>query len=309
MKPAKTLRFPSSRRYWLNMARFLGLCLLGGALILAIRLGVLGVKLANEGLHPPRLPVEGSPRDVALDEYQDVSFTTTDGLVLRGWYIPSRNGAALILGHGQAANRTQLLPEAAIFAQHGYGVLLFDWRTHGESDGEVGSLGYREVQDLQAAIDLVAARPDVDSERIGALGFSMGAAVVTEVAARDTRLKAVVIEAAFPTLAEMIRFRTRDLAILGPIATWWGEWQIGAEVDQVRPVHEICRISPRPVLLIYGSQDEMLPPDSAEQMFAAACEPKELWLIEGAGHGGYHQLVPQEYARRLLAFFDQALSR
>jgi dipeptidyl aminopeptidase/acylaminoacyl peptidase len=296
-----------SRRYWLNIVRFVGLCVALGLGVLLTRLIVMSVRLARHGLHPARLPLDRSPDEVGIGRYEDVSFVTADGLMLRGWYVPSQNGAAVVLGHGHAANRTQLLPEAGILAHHGYGVLLFDFRAHGESEGDTTTLGDRERQDLDAAIGFVAARPAVDPERIGALGFSMGAAAVTLGAARDARLRAVVIEAAYPTLKEEVAFFFRAIPLAGPIATLWGQLEAGSDLDAARPVDEICGISPRPVLLIYGIDDGEVPPGSAEAMFAAACEPKALWLVEGVGHGGYVEVVSREYKRRLLAFFDEAL--
>lgn len=297
-----------SRRYWVNLARFAALCVALGLVVLLARLVVMSVRLARHGLHPARLSLDQLPDEVGIERYEDVSLVTADGLTLRGWYVPSQNGAAVVLGHGHAANRTQLLPEAGILAYRGYGVLLFDWRAHGESEGDTTTLGDREIQDLDAAVGFVAARAEVDPERIGALGFSMGAATVTLGAARDPRLRAVVIEAAYPTLKEQVAFFFRAVPLAGPIATLWGQREAGGDLDAARPVDEICGISPRPVLLIYGTDDGEVPPGSAEAMFAAACEPKALWLVEGAGHGGYIEVAPQEYERRLVAFFDEALS-
>jgi len=296
-----------SRCYWVNLARFAALCVALGLVVLLARVVVMSVRLATHGLHPARLPLDRSPDEVGIERYEDVSFVTADGLTLRGWYVPSENGAAVVLGHGHAANRTQLLPEAGILAQHGYGVLLFDWRAHGESGGDATTLGDRERQDLGAAISFVAARPEVDPGRIGALGFSMGGAAVTLGAARDPRVRAVVIDAAYPTLKEQVAFFFRAIPLAGPIATLWGQREVGGDLVAAQPVDEICGISPRPVLLIYGADDGDVPPGSAEAMFAAACEPKALWLVEGVGHGDYIEVVPQEYERRLVAFFDEAL--
>ena len=297
----------SSRRYWPNIARFLGICLITAILILFVYVGRFGVTLAADALYPARLPVEGTPGDMDIASHQEISFLTADGLTLHGWYTPSENGAAAILAHGHGANRASMASEAWILARHGYGVLMFDFRAHGESEGDIATLGEQETLDLEAALDFVAAQPDVDPERISALGFSMGAVTVAEVAARNPQIRAVVTEAPFPTLRDEVRFRTHALPLLAPIAIWWGKREAGTDVDSVRPVNEICNISPRPVLLIYGTEDKAVLPDGAQQMFAAACEPKTLWLIEGAGHGAYHQVVGQEYENRLIAFFDESL--
>jgi dipeptidyl aminopeptidase/acylaminoacyl peptidase len=244
------------------------------------------------------------PEEMGIEDYRPVAFNTADGLNLQGWYIPSENGAAIILGHGQGGNRTMLLNEAKILADQGYGVLLFDWRAHGKSDGNLSTMGANEQYDLIAALDFVSQQPDVNPEKIGALGFSAGAVTVSEVAASDSRLKAVVVEAAYPTLRDVVYHRTQGLKLLGTIAIYWTEFEAGIKVDSVQPVERLCDISPRPILLIYGGQDELVPADSAQRMIDAACEPKELWIIESAGHGNYAQAAGDEYSRRLIAFFD-----
>lgn len=263
--------------------------------------------LTNGELHPPRQNFDRLPTDVGIFDYHNVSFVTSDGLTIRGWLVPGSNGAIVILGHGNQNTRADVLPEAAILSSKGYGVLMFDWRAQGESDGDLVSFGQYEVRDLRAAVDFASQQPGVDPGRIGGLGFSLGGATMTLEAAEDDRIRAVIIEDTFTTLQDVVNYATGQFPLLGPLAMQIGQFQAGVSADAVRPVDSICRISPRPVLLIYGAQDDYLRPGSAEAMDAAACAPKDLWLVPGVGHGGFISVVPREYATRLISFFDQNL--
>ena len=125
-------------------------------------------------------------------DYEDVSFQTSDGLELRGWYIPSRNRAAVIAFPGRSGPRGR----ARFLARHGYGVLLFDRRGEGDSEGEPNSLGWNGDKDVEAAIAFLHKRPDVDPERIGGIGLSVGGELLIEEAAESDDLKAIVAEGA-----------------------------------------------------------------------------------------------------------------
>jgi dipeptidyl aminopeptidase/acylaminoacyl peptidase len=296
------------KRYWRNLALAVGLALLIGGCIVGAFLVVFLINGMDRILQPPRTPIDQTPPDVGITTYRDVIFTASDGIILRGWYIPSQNGAAVILAHGYVDNRQFLLPEAAFLAEHGYGVLLFDFRGHGESGSAVVTLGDHERRDLRAALDFVAVQPDVDPDRIGGLGFSMGAAVLAEVAAEDERLRAVVIESSYARLEDVIRDRVNLPGVLRDPLIRVLEWQQHGDVDSVRPVDDLCRISPRPVMLIYGDQDDVLPPGTQQEMFDAACDPVEKWLIHGVGHVYYRDHHAAGYEERVIAFFGRGIA-
>ena len=146
---------------------------------------------ANFRMHPIRFQVgPASPADLSLD-YTDVAFPTRDGLTLRGWYVPSTNGAAVILIHAFNDNRTGTLYHAALLADHGYGVLLYDTRSQGESEGDLYTWGWDAHQDVIAALDYVQHRSEVDSGRIGVLGLSAGAAIALRAGAETHDIAAV----------------------------------------------------------------------------------------------------------------------
>ena len=295
------------RRYWRNLGLTLLAAMVVGTLVIAVFVVALTIYLAPRTLEPKRVATVRSPAEVGITDWKDVAFTASDSVTLRGWYVPPQNGAVVIMAHGYGGNRDDLLPEAGLLAAEGYGALLFDFRAHGSSDNVQSTVGDHERSDLRAALDFVAEQPGVAPDCTGAIGFSMGGATLALVAAEDERLSAVVVEAAFATLEDVI---DDSAGLLGPLTRLPARWAIqhdGVDVDAVRPVDALCNISPRPLLLIYGDQDGVIPPGTASRMFEAACPPAETWLIPGAGHENLTNVLPEEYPARLLAFFQQNL--
>lgn len=295
--------------YWRNLLKFTVVIILMATLFLSVSFVYAVVEYTRQSLQPERTAAQRTLGELATTlPYEKVEFETSDGLMLRGWYFPSQNGAAVILGQGYATQEAAMLPEAEILAENGYGVLLFFWRRSGASEGDKVTYGDDERRDLTAAIDFVAAQPEVNPEKIGAIGFSMGAVVVTLVAAENPMLKAVVIEAPYPSLEAMLKHRVKFMGrVTQPIIRWTLENE-GVDVEAIQPANVICQISPRPVLLIFGSLDEMPPPTTRQILENAACEPKQVWVIDGAEHGAYSEVAPTEYAARLLAFFNEHLN-
>lgn len=276
----------------------------------AVAVAIAGLVIAGRvarrveaDLQPPRQ--RGAP--VALPGVRSVSFETSDGVRIAGSYIPSRNGAAIVFGHGHGAERSQFLPEAAALTRHGFGALLFDWRAHGESGGSRSTWGITEQRDLDAAIDFVAAQADVGGQGIGVLGFSMGAMVVTEVAARDQRIRAVAMEGAFTSLEEMIRFDERKWGWLGQSVAVRALRGNGIDVRSVRTEEAICRLAPRPVLVIGGGADAAVPVSITRRLAAAACGPASILIIPRAAHTSYARVGGTALEARLVSFFDDAL--
>jgi len=270
-------------------------------------LGVRGYRTGQGLLHPPPMPVARPEATGEFAGLEEVSFTNVDGLTLRGWYVPSRNRAAVVLVHGFAGNRTQLLFEARVLARAGYGVLLFDLRAHGESEGDRVTWGDRERHDVTAALDFVSARADVDPARLGLFGFSMGGTTSLLVASSDARVKAVVAAGAYPALEADVYSGYGRWGALSAEPVLWTLRHAGVDVEAVRPIDGMCRLQGRPLLLVNGDIDPDAPAKLQASLFRAACEPKSLWVVEGAGHGEYAKVAPEEYERRLRQHLDPAL--
>lgn len=291
-------------RYWCNLAMFT---------VLASFIGLLFIQyvghpyyLSYGWSHPNRLPVCCvTPANYDMD-YEDASFTTSDGLTLRGWHIPSQNKAAVILIHPIASNRIGVIGVAEVLARNGYGVLLFDLRAHGESDGEILPFGGNEAEDVRGAAAYLQARPDVDPNRIGAMGLSLGAQVSILGAADTAAIKAVVADGPCCTTFE-------DWPPPESFSDWLCvpydliffpmlHWRTGVS-DPVSVQEAIAKISPRPILLIGGGSERNM----LEHHYGAADEPKTLWIIPEADHINGLNVRPEEYEKRIVRFFNQAL--
>jgi dipeptidyl aminopeptidase/acylaminoacyl peptidase len=252
---------------------------------------------------PRRGPVP-RPSDLGgIESLRDVSFRSAEGTDLRGWYVPSTNGAAIVFSHGSPADRTNLLPEARSLARVGYGVLLFDYPGHGDSGGAV-HWGEPSRAALRAAVDFAAAQPGV--VKIGAQGFSMGSTLVAQVAASDPRIGAVVMAGAYTSAEEQLRHQFRSWGPITQLPAVWGSLA-SAPPEELHTVPFMARLAPRPLLLIAGSADDEVPASMAERLFEAAREPKDLLIIPGSAHGEYLQFGGEGYLRRLRDFYDRAL--
>ena len=236
--------------------------------------------------------------------YEQVSFTTSDGLRLAGWYVPSRNGAAVIAFPGRNGPQAH----TRMLARHGYGVLLFDRRGQGESEGDPHAMGWEGEKDIKAGIDFLQRRPDVDPERIGGLGLSVGGELMLHAAAELPALKAVVSEGAGARSVGEFRGMpgaSIDQHVVETMIT------AGLTLFSNSPppplMHNIIgRIAPRPVFIIWathGVDTEALNPE----YFKAAREPKTLWELPESKHVGGLAARPAEYERRVTGFFDRAL--
>lgn len=263
--------------------------------------------------HPPRYSLYIPPSKFGL-RYEDVSFESMDGVRLRGWFIKGAGRLpTIIVCHGLGANRSDFTELASGLSRDGYNVLLFDFRGHGESERRGSSFGYLEQKDLLGALKFVKTRSDVDIEKIGVYGFSMGGAVAILTAARGNEIKAVISDSSFTTLKEQGK-RLFKGSLLPPILffkplVWMYEAVFHVDADEIAPIGKISEISPRGVMIIGGGADEQMPSSDAMRLFAAAKEPKEIWLIPGAVHGGTVYMAGDEYGKRVLRFLDSHLKR
>jgi dienelactone hydrolase len=265
----------------------------------------LPIGISYVSTHVGRLSATHVDLGPSVDE---VAFTTRDGITIAGSYIPSRNGAAIIAFPGRSGPQEH----ARMLARHGYGVLLFDLRGDGESQGDPNGFGWDSDKDVMAAIGYLKRRPDVDPRRIGGLGLSVGGELLLQAAAQNRYLRAVVSEGAGS------RSIGEELERPGA-AKWLVSFPVAAMISAGTTVFSnspppphlkdiVGRIAPRSVFLIYtthGVDTEDLNP----QYYAAAGQPKLIWKIPEAGHTGGLTARPDEYERRVIAFFDRALAR
>jgi uncharacterized protein len=236
--------------------------------------------------------------------HEDVRFTTSDGLRLAGSYVPSKNRAAVIVL--PARGRKQALPHVRMLARHGYGVLVFDPRGTGASEGDPHR--WSGGKDVEAALAYLRRRPD-DPDRIAGLGLSLGGELMLETAGRNDALKAVVSEGAgIRSIREQLDKPRAGKWLSAP---FWLSWTAATALftgDAPPPDLEqaVARIAPRPVFLIYAGH-----PVGGEELnarfYAAAHAPKQIWRIADAQHTGGLERHPREYEHRVIAFFDHAV--
>ncbi|MFI7067531.1 alpha/beta hydrolase [Kribbella sp. NPDC050124] len=279
--------------------------------VLLISLTALGQAVAATNVPHTAVGAE-TPGSRGL-AFTEVEFATADGVTLSGWYIPSANRAAVVVLHGAGSTRSDVLDHAVVLARHGYGVLLFDARGHGRSEGRAMDFGWYGDLDVGAAATYLETRPDVDGSRIGVLGLSMGGEEAIGAAAADTRIRAVVAEGA-------TNRTTADRAWMSDEYGWRGTVQEGLEwltyqtTALLTPANApiglrtaVLAAAPRRVLLIAGGA---IPDEEHAGRYIRSGSPGTvgLWVVPQAGHTAGLRTDPGEWERRITRFLDEALT-
>lgn len=253
--------------------------------------------------------------EVLLRRYQldadKLQLTTSDGVHLFALYKAPQNGAVVILCHGYKMSSAEMIPIAALLARHGYGVLLFDFRAHGRSEGEDISFGYHEWRDLEAAVDFVAHQRSV--RHIGVFGNSMGGAIALYYTARDPRVAAVVAQSPYASVAHSINKGVRRFSNLpsfpfAPLIHFFAQRRLHINTAAVAPINTIAAIAPRPILLMMGGNDHVVEANGAFALQKAAGDNCELWFDAQLDHVEFYQELPQQFERRVINFYDRYLS-
>jgi dipeptidyl aminopeptidase/acylaminoacyl peptidase len=282
-------------------------------LIVFVLVTIFGISawVAHEMTQTRRLPVYGHPTELGLD-YEDVTFPSrNDRIPLKGWYLCSPGDSqCIILIQGQDHHRNspgiRALQLGRDLVDQDYSVLLFDFRGRGESGGKRDSTGDREQWDVMGAIDYVVAR-GIPLERIGLLGFSLGAAVALLVAAKEPRIAAVVSDSAWlDSLVELQHMPFWRFYLPSwfsfPISLM-GSIFFGADFSKVRPIKVVGKI-PRPIFFIHGQQDPVIPFQETQELYKASANPEDrIWIVPNTGHVASYRRQPEEYAAKVVSFF------
>jgi fermentation-respiration switch protein FrsA (DUF1100 family) len=240
---------------------------------------------------------------------ESVQFSSESGSTIHGWLIHGqKQGGAVALMHGVRGNRTSMMGRARFLSHAGYTVLLFDFQAHGESPGKHITFGYLESRDARAAVSFLRTR--VPGERIGVIGVSMGGAAAL-LATPPLEADALVLEMVYPTIDQAIEDRLAiKLGKLGsaiaPLLSWQLKPRLGISTAELRPIDKVGSIHV-PKLFIAGANDEHTKVEESRAIFAAAAEPKELWVVSGGKHEDLLRFAGEEYERRVLLFFDRYL--
>jgi uncharacterized protein len=265
------------------------------------------LSLATYGTNLPNIALgSATPADRGLP-YQNVRLTTAEGVHLAAWYIPSHNGAAVVLLHGAGSTRTSVLSQATVLARHGFGVLLVDARGHGQSGGDAEENGWWGNSDTAGAVTWLEGRPEVLGGRVAVLGESMGGEEAIGAAGADHRIRAVVAEGAI--------WR-------GAMDDGWLPHSFTGYVDRVSLsvqtaltglltsaptppslASSLRAAAPRPVLMIAGK-----PELTGDQLLRQASPTNvRLWELPDTAHTAGLATHPALWESHVIGFLNQAL--
>jgi dienelactone hydrolase len=241
--------------------------------------------------------------------FEDVSFPSSEfGQPTPAFFIPAANpnGATVIVAPTLAAGRGDRIHEIAVYHRNGYRVLTYDSRACLANVS--ASLGYREAPQVGDALNYLHTRADVDMKRIAVHGFSAGGAAAMMAAARFPELRAVVAEGGYHNFTRQLEQDSAGIGVLG------GLFRLGAhvgyrittgdEIGVLSPIDAIAEIAPRPILLVYGTNEPSL---QGARLMQAAATNATLWEVPGATHGSYVFTAPDEYERIVIGFMDGAM--
>lgn len=259
-------------------------------------------------LHPLRRALGPTPAALGMS-YSNVSFKTSDGLTLRGWWIPGGTHKTIVMIHGLSNNREEPLLKAGYLHQAGYNLLVFDLRGHGQSDGSGTTMGYREPEDVRAA---VAEARSLDPGPIALFGYSLGASIAVEEGAVNPNVSAVVEDSGFSSVGDVFLARFTQITRLPDLpfaaaTVAFGTLDLGTSLWNVRPVALAAQLH-KPLLAIVGGQDTVVPPAEGLAIFNAAPGPKQLLDVPAAGHVQAYNTANGVYEQTVLAFLARSLS-
>jgi uncharacterized protein len=237
--------------------------------------------------------------------YEDIYFNTVDNVRLHGWWLPSQTqqqGTILFL-HGNAENISTHIGSVFWLPPVGFNVFLFDYRGYGLSEGTTDVDGLH--RDVEAALTTVKQRFNASSHLI-VFGQSLGASLaITSLAksAHREAVRAIIIDSSFTSYRQLAQEKLASFWL-----TWALQWPLSLSInDTYQPIKDIARLSPIPILIIHGTADQVVPVHHAKQLYAAAKQPKQLWLIPNGKH--IQSLEPVETRQRLLDYLRKVLQR
>lgn len=240
---------------------------------------------------------------------EQLQLTTSDGLHIFALYVPSKNGAVIILSHGYKMTCSEMIPIAAVLVKHGYGVILPDQRAHGRSEGEQITFGHHEWRDLDAVVNFLEQQK---ISKIGLFGNSMGGAISIYYTAQDPRISAVIAQSPYASVAHSInkgvsRFSDLPPFPFAPLIHYLAQRRLHINTAEVAPVNVIANIAPRPVMLMMGGQDQTVEASGIFALQYAAGSNCELWYEPELDHVEFHQKLPEQFEQRILSFYEHNL--
>lgn len=275
--------------------------------------GYVGVSLftADRLTRPTNFSLPIDPRRVSSDALP-WSVRTTDGVTLRGWYLPTTEHRRLIvLVHGMWSSWLEMAALGRDVHHGGYDVLLFDLRGHGQSDPSRLTMGRKERGDIRAVMNW-AKLEGFSNDRIGWLGYSMGASTLLLEAAQNPDIQVVVMDSPYGNLPELLK---NQLSKHSHLPGWFNpgiltaaRWVYGVRTDDLVPIRAARSWGDRPLLLIHGESDSIVPVSQAYQLADAAGSSCLTLMLPGVDHVQAYESDPQAYVSLIEDFFQDHLS-
>lgn len=256
---------------------------------------------------PVNQEIGNCPKDLICE---NVEFLSQSKANIKGWFVEGKKGkGVVILMHGVGASRLATIDRIGFLNKSGFSVLSFDFQAHGESIGDQITFGFLESRDSDAAIEFV--KKKLPDEKVGVIGISMGGAAFL-LSKNKAEADAVVLEMVYSTMQVALENRLNmwlfdGAEIFTPLLSYQFKPRFGFSIDDLRPIDKIKQIK-SPVLFIVGEKDLHASLPESKEFLDEANEPKDLWVVPNAAHQDLHQLVPNDYEKKVLDFFTVNLS-
>lgn len=268
---------------------------------------------AFANVYRPRSPVRGSPQADGL-RFDTVSFPTPDGETIRGWFLYGARGNPLIVVcHGVGTNREDLRDVSRFLCRAGFNVLTFDFRAHGESTGRKTTFGFREAIDIQTAVRFARDSYSAYFQGIGVYAISMGSAAALFASPHLPEVQAFVLDSPFARLSNLIASQFIGLPpwlrpMVATLTGLYGSLLMGLRVDAVAPENHVQHLGLRPVLVLHGDGDALIPISQGRRLFERISGPKEFVETTGAGHVQSYAVMGRAYEEKVVEFFRTCLN-
>lgn len=246
--------------------------------------------------------------------FEYISFKNKAGINLKGWFIPAskKSDKTIMFLHGWGLNKGDILENTFFLREQGFNLFYFDFRSSGESDNGPSSIGYFEAQDAQSALDYICYTHPQETKHIGLYGLSMGAAVAVYTAAHNKQIECLVIEGCYYSYKKVVarwakKHRHVPYFPLVALTLFFVRKRLGFDPEDYCPKNNIKKISLKPILIINGEEDTLVPCQDVQALFLDSSKPKQIWLVPGANHTECAKTAGPDYQARLTEFFTKNL--
>lgn len=266
---------------------------------------------SSDIIKPKKTRVVTTPENLRL-VYEEIDFQTTDGIMLKGWFVPSggeNSSKTIIICHGWGSNKSEMLRNTFFLAEK-YNLFYFDFRASGESKGNVSTIGFREILDFNAALNFLRDNRPLYCRSIAILGLSMGASVALYAAANVPGIKCVVAENAFYSYKRVVanwswwRLRLPYWPLI-PMTLFFVKLKLKENPEVYSSAYHVSKVK-IPALFINGDADDIVPLKDGKKLYSLCpCGKKEIWVVKGAPHAKCAEVAGENYERKLRNFFGE----